>query len=262
MDLKDGIDKIQQLVLAGEDANLAQAHNLESNGQSRDYLFQTIPGPHGRKLGDVIQPFRAPKLEVSTLTGFVDAIKAGVCGDIKTGKIIHVEDYLNVSVKDTSSDAYGVRNTLLKATHTPIDAFKFDTYYEDPQKFIIALQVAFLQTNELLYLIKIASNLKAGNSVETKDDGFSQTVTVKRGEIGTVDLDVPPRMKLVPLRSFSESYESNPVESEFLLRFKQGQGQQPIIALFAIDGAKWQAQIMQSIKHYLAKHLEGVPILA
>lgn len=264
--IAEGIEKVQQLVRAADDASLIDIVRLDWDGSARDYQFRRAAVGDGRQLGDVVQPFRPPKLDVSTLTGFLDAIAAGVCGDITSGKIIHVEDYLNVSVKTTASDPYGVRSTLLKATHTPINAFEFDKYYEDPQKFIIACQVAFLQTEEMLYLLNICKALKAGNSVQTSDDGFSQTVTVKRGEVGAADVPIKPRIKLVPLRSFAELGESNPnpVQSEFLVRFRQGNAEQPSIALFAIDGAKWKSEIMRSIKHYLEKdeRLAGVHILA
>lgn len=263
--IKEAIEKIQFLALAASAPDLTQAIDQEFQEKPHTYIYKTVSTQNGaRQLSEVIQPFRPPKLEVTTLTGFVDAIKAGVCGDVKNGKVIHVEDFLTVSVKETTSDAYGVRNTLLRAAHTPIDAFKFDEYYQDPQKFIIALQVAFLQTDQLLSIIQLTSALKAGEAFETNDDGFSQTVTLKRGEVGTVDKKIPPRVKLIPLRSFAETTldEANPVESEFLLRFKQGQAGQPTIALFAVDGTKYKALIMQSIKGYLAKALPDVPILA
>ena len=263
MDLTEAITKIQQLAI-NADHNPLFTHSvtLPYNGEQKSYDFETVAGENGRTLGDAVQPFRPDTLKVSTLTGFLDAINAGACGDVRSGKIIHVEDFLNVSVKSVVSDNYGVRDTLLRATHTPIDAFKFDVFYDDPQKFIIALQVAFLQTDDLLYLIQIASNLKAGASVQTNDDGFSQTLTVKAGEVRTIDVPMKPRLKLIPLRSFAEANESNPVESEFLVRFQQGRAEQPTIALFSIDGTKYKGEIMRSIKRYLEKNLLGVPILA
>lgn len=265
--IKEAIEKIQALALAAAaTSDLTIPLTQDFQGTPHGYSYRTVSNQHGaRLLGDVIQPFRPPKLDVTTLTGFVDALKAGVCGKFDDGsKVVHVEDFLTVSLKETGSDAYGVRNMLLKAVHTPIDAFKFDDYYQDPQKFIIGLQVAFLQNEELLNIIKLVSALKAGESIETQDNGYAQTVTVKRGEIGTADVPVPPRVKLIPLRSFTETTldESNPVASEFLLRFKQGPAGQPTVALFTVDGSRYKAQIMQSIKNYLEKHLTGIPILA
>lgn len=266
--IKEAIDKIQQLA----NAAAAEQHLIETiTLDSQSFTHKTdVDGVAGsRKLGALLQPPRPEKLAVTTLTGFIDAIRAGACGDMSKGMVIHVEDYLNVAVKPALSDRYGVRDTLLKATHTPIDAFVFDSYHE-PQKFIIALQVAFVPTEEMLHLIKIASCLKAGSSVETNDDGFSQTINVKAGEVKTVDVPIKPRTKLIPLRSFAEANESNPVESEFLVRFKQTENGAPLIALFSVDGQKYKAEIMRSIKKYLDKQLNGdgtgpavaIPILA
>ena len=168
--------------------------------------------------------------------------------------------------KDTANDIYGARDTMLTAQCPAPDAFVFDQYYSDPAKFIIGLKVAFLQTDELLYLIRVASNLKAGNSVSAQDDGFSQTITLKAGEVSTAEVKIKPRIKLIPIRSFSELYFAEggrAVESDFLIRFKQTPDQTPSIALFNVDGTRWQGEIMRSIKDYLAKNLpEGLPILA
>jgi hypothetical protein len=179
-----------------------------------------------------------------------------------SGAVIHVEDYLNVALKTIESDPYGERDVFLRATHEPFEVFRFDDYYEDPQRFIIALQCGFLANDELLYVIQLASNLKAGNSIETSDNGINQTATVRRGEVGVATVPIKPRVKLIPLRSFSEVYEATPVISEFLLRFRQGRDEQPSVALFTVDGQKYKAEIMRQIKDYLAEKLPEIPIIA
>jgi hypothetical protein len=253
------IPDIERLVKAQDDVELVKNVALV-NGQSFNYRINAYE--YGRSLGELICPPRPATLQVSTLTGFLDAIAAGALGGELQARemIIHVEDYLTVSAKSAWCDVYGMRDTLLTAKHKPIDAFRFDSYYEDPARFIIGLQVAFLQTDELLGLIRIASNLKAGRSIAVEDDGFSQTVTLKAGEVSTAEVKVKPRIKLIPIRTFSEAA---PVTGEFLVRFQQSREETPSIALFNVDGSKWQGETMRSIKTYLAKHLpEGTPILA
>lgn len=249
------IPDLERLIKAQQDVELVKTVNL-INGQSFNYQIEAHED--GRVLGEMLTPPRPQKLYVSTLTGFLDAIAANAVNVKET--IIHVEDYLTVSVKSAICDVYGVRDILLTAKHQPINAFNFDTYYSDPARFIIGLQIAFLQTEELLALIRIASNLKAGKSIAVEDDGFSQTVTLKAGEVSTAEVKVPPRIKLVPIRTFAEAA---PVVGEFLIRFQQSKEETPSIALFNVDGTKWQGETMQSIKTYLAKNLpEGTPILA
>lgn len=241
------VQDLERLIKAQEDVTLVKEISLD-NGQK--FVYRTKRDSSGCTLGELLTPPRPSTLMVSTLTGFVDAITAKAVGE--AAGIVHVEDYLTVSAKSAVCDVYGVRDTLLTAKHKPVDAFRFDEYYADPARFIIGLQVAFLQTEELLYLIKVASNLKAGNSVQAADDGFSQTITLKAGEVSTAEVKIQPRIKLVPLRTFSEAA---PVTSEFLIRFKQTPEQTPAIALFNVDGTKWQGETMQAIKAYLAKSL-------
>lgn len=256
------IQEIQALAVRASQQETTVNLTLPYNGSKTDYTFAVSPTHNGPALGNAIEGYRPATLKVETLTGLLDAVAAGVAGDTKSNRLVHVEDYLTVSVCTTETDKFGERDRLIVAKHVPIDAFKFDVFYDDPQRFIIALQVAFLPTDELLYLIKLVSNLKGGNSIETNDNGLNQTLTVRRGEVGSIDVPIQPRIKLIPLRSFSEINESSPVVSEFLVRFRQGKAEQPEIALFSIDGTRYKGEIMRSIKHYLGKHLKDVPILA
>lgn len=222
------------------------------------YTYVTNTNEYGRQLGELLTPPEPDPLLVSTLTGFRDALEAAQFppGDF----LIHVEGYLSVALKTKGTNMWGQRLTHVAAKHIPTNIFRFDDYYNDPQKFIIALQTDFLQTEELLYLIKIASSLKSGHTVQTKDDGFSQTITVKTGEVSTAEVNVRPRIKLVPLRSFSEAA---PVESEFLIRFSQTPQQTPSIALFDVSGKKWQGELMLSIKNWLMANISPpLPIIA
>ena len=253
--IKEAIDAL--VALGQRSAETKILHPAPHGGRTFEHKIN--PTAFGPTLGEVLAPFRPAKLEVSTLTGFIDAIKAGVCGE-HTNQVIHVEDYLTVSVKSALCDEYGVRDTLLLAKHQPLEAFQFDTYYGDPQKFIIAFQVAFhVNDPDGVYLIRLASNLNAFSSVHTADDGINQTAIFKTGEIKTAERELKPRVKLLPRRTFDEAA---PVETEFLVRLKQTDGQPPAIALFAVDGNKWKGESMRSIKTYLTSELTDWTILA
>lgn len=253
--LDKGILEIERLVKAQDGAALLYAVSFDEDGA--EFFYKIDSGPNGRTIGELRQPPRPARLSLTTLTGFLDAVAILKPG---AGHLVHVEDYLTVSLRPASADRYGVRDTLVEAKHIPIDAFDFDTFYDDPAEFIIALQVAFLQTEELLYLIRVASNLKAGNSVNTQDDGFSQTVILRTGEVSTAEVQIKPRIKLIPIRTFSEA---SPVESEFLIRFQQSHTQAPSIALYTVDGNKWKGETMLSIKKHLEKHLpKDLPVVA
>jgi len=254
--IAEALQEVQNLTLRTVDKPLIEGVSYPND---KTYQHKIDITEHGRKIGAVIEPFRPAKLEVSTLTGFIDAIKGGVLGETE-GKIIHIEDYLTVAVKSAMCDDFGKRDTLLVAKYQPINAFLFDQFYTDPQKFIIAFQVAFhINDPDGAYLLKLASNLTAGSEVNMADDGINQVVKIKAGEVKTLEHNLKPRVKLLPRTTFDEAA---PVEREFLIRLRQTQDQTPAIALYAVDGTKWQGENMQAIKSYLAGQLEGWQILA
>lgn len=272
--IAEAIREVTSLARSADERELTEVLTLPWKGRDLAYEFRSKPTEYGRELGDVVRPFHPAELKVTTLTGFLDAIAAGigcvsaaVAGLTAEGHapgppmpIVHVEDYLTVTLKAAESDRWGTRDLFLTAKHPEHNAFAFDEYYTDPSKFIIGLQTSFLATEELLYLIRLASNLKAGNSVQTEDDGFSQTITLKAGEVQTAEVKVKPKVRLIPIRTFPEV---NPVESEFLIRFKQTPQQTPAIALFNTEGEKWKGDTMRSIKKYLAENLpSALPVLA
>jgi hypothetical protein len=255
----DAMKEVERLHALGQEKPLTETLSYDYDGKPHTYIHGVNVGTNGRTLGDAVQPFRPAKLDVSTLTGFIDAIKAGVIGDA-AGKLVHVEDYLTVSVKRALCDPFGKRDTLLTAKHTPLDAFKFGRYYEDPQEFVIAFQVGFhLNDPDGAYLLKLASNLNSISSIGTTDDGINQTIVVKQGEIKTAEVNLKPRLKLIPKTTFDEAAA---VEREFLLRVQPSRLGAPSLALFAVDGTKWQGDAMQAIKAYLHKHLTDWAILA
>lgn len=256
--IAEGITRITELARQAAEHPLIEATKELYDGAQVDYQRRVKTTANGRELGDLLDPRRPVALEVSTLTGFNEAVKSGVTAELDK-RIIHVRDYRTVELRTKLCDQYGVRDTLIKAVHQPIDAFTFDSYYTDTAKFIIGIQVAFYQTDNSMTLIKLASSLSAESSITVNDDGFSQTVHIKENSVTAAqDVKIPPRLKLIPMRTFAEPA---PVESEFLVRFKQVNGV-PSIALFNVDGTKWQGEIMQAIKAYLHKHISDVPILA
>lgn len=214
------------------------------------FLYRNNPTENGRQLGDIIAPPQPDTLTVKTITALRDLILATKPDPKVYG--IHVETETTVALKALSPDRYGRRACLAKAMYTPLDCFTFGEHSSDTQKFIIGIQIAFLQTDESQNLIKLVSALKAGASVATEDDGFSQRVTVKTGEVSTADIKVPPRMKLIPIRTFAEA---SPIQSEFLIRFKVGPQGQAMPALFDLEGNKWKGEAMQSIKAALTSLL-------
>ena len=240
---------------------LTQPVSVRYDGEVMEYEFKIDATEHGPVIGDRIAPLRPSALQVETLTGFVDAVKAGVGGKIDS-RVVHVEDYLTVKMLAAEPDAFGVRNIRLCAKHKPPGIFEFDAYMA-PEKFLIGMQTCFLNVDggDWDYVMRVASNLKAGETVHSQDDGINQSVTLRTGSVEAAEINIKPRVKLCTIRTF---YEVEPVISEFLLRLRPNpQNQLPLLALFATGGTRWQGETMLAIKHYLHKNLPaGTVILA
>lgn len=274
--IQEAIEKIEALVNANNTEPLTEAHQFSTPAGVVELKFKVVEGANGhRSLGDMITPPRPAKIGVTTLTGLVDAVKSGTTGfsfqpapgstDLAASEffenqcIVHVESPTKVQVASALCDKYGKRDVYIEAIHTPLNTFKFDEYMM-AEKFIIGLQMAFVPTEEVLKLIKLASNMKAENGISTSDDGLSQTIGVKRGEVKVDNITLPTRIPLAPYRTF---YEANPVMSDFLPRLKQDAQGVPHIGLFDVTGNKWVGETMLSIKKYLVEALgDGVTVLA
>lgn len=260
--IQEAIREIVELSRQGTSRDALTAKLLKPyDGHEHTYEYRIEPTKDGPHLGEAIAPFRPAKLQVSTLTGFVDAIAAGIAGaGGPGGRVVHVEDYLTVTLKSALCDFHGVRDTFLTAKYAPPGDFKFSEY-QSGEQFLIGLSTCFLRIDgdDTDYVTKVTSNMKGGDTVHSTDDGVNQTVALKTGQIETVEVTVKNRVKLTPIRTF---YEAAPVETEFLLRLK-ATGGLPLVALFPLGGTRWQGESMLSIKKYLGDNLPtGTAILA
>lgn len=251
----DLVKEISQLEQRAQGHDLVKT--LEVGGDS--FQYKVLPGQHGRTLGEVVAPPRAATITVKTLSGLLDGITH--CALAKPEDcVLKVEDELNVLLMGKAADIYGHRQVHIKATHDPLKGLAFNEIYKDLQKFVIGLQVQFLVTQELMNLIKLVGNLKTDEGIQVEDDGFSQRVTIKSGQVTAHEHTIEPRIKLIPWRTFPEV---NPVVTEFLIRFKNLDGA-PGVGLYEIDGGKWKQETMVAIKKHLTKELDEtkIPILA
>lgn len=213
-------------------------------------------------IGEAVQPvdtsFDTPSLNVSTLSGLVDAHKAKV-GELGERVALHIESHLCVKLLNLDLDRYGDRRLYAVARHEPDTAFEFNVFHE-PEKFLISFRSGFYFNEEAVKVQQLCSTVASGNAVAVNDDGISQEVVVKSGTLTKAGIVLPADgVPLIPWRTFRDA---NPVESRFLLRMKGGKdGVLPRIALFEID-ARWKLDTVNSIRSYLTGALPGVVIIA
>lgn len=184
-------------------------------------------------------------LTLSTLSGLVAMIKHER-GRYEAPLFVRITDPENVDVFGSMRDDCQRERPFTAEAVLP--AFEFNHYYTI-EGMIIALKSKFEPTEDRDYLVKLLGNITDTKSVQTKDDGVTQSVTVNAGIQMLGETRVKPIVTLKPYRTFLEVEQP---ESEFLIRLKDGQA-----ALFEADGGEWRNQAMANIGELLRNMLKG-----
>lgn len=211
-------------------------------------------------LGDAIHPVlpkapvATPVLELSTLSGLVAAFKSNVDGfnEDKGAYAIQVESFDCVALVSLAADEWGRRHVWARTKSTEINPFKFGEYL-DPETFLITAQSGFMPIDgHYTNMLRLCSSLKAGSSVQVSDDGYSQKVVIQEGGVSHGEISLPPRISLRPYRTFREV---DPIESDFLLRFKAQKDSLPLVALIPVDAGRWKTDTAHMVAAWLRRTL-------
>lgn len=229
---KEAIEKIEQLVGQKTDLNVIEIDGKKWSTRSFNrILFEPKP----------------ETLQVSTLTGFIDYIKANP--DKLEGKSIMVliDSYKRVKLISKLQGELLERAVYIEAVVDPeLKTFQFDRYMSI-ESFIIALRSMFEPTEDVEKVIAYISKVRGGKGFTLDDDGVTQAATVSTGVSGalTKKESAPVILRLRPFRTFREIQQ---VESEFLFRMKLGDdGETVNCALFEADGGRWRSQAISAI---------------
>lgn len=228
-----------------------------------DHFAVKADGTLGEAIHPVlpVAPVATPVLKLSTLSGLVAAFTAKLDGfDGKGASAVQVESYNSVAIVSLAADEWGRRQVWARTTCTEENPFPFDSYI-DQEQFLIKAQAGFMPIDgNYTNMLKLCSSLKAGTTVDLADDGFSQKVVVSGGGVTHAEVQLPPRIGLRPYRTFREI---DPVESDFLLRFRAIDKDVPKIALIAVDAGRWKTDTAMAVEHWLQANLpNGVTIIA
>ena len=99
------------------------------------------------------------------------------------------------------------------------------------------------QVAEILHMLSVLHNETV---TENKDDGFTQTLSVRTGLTTKDNKKVVNPVTLKPYRTFTEVDQP---EGQFIIRFKNDGGLKAV--LFEAGDGRWKLEAMQSIKAYL-----------
>ena len=186
---------------------------------------------------------------VMTVTS-LDAICKLVRTEIKRNVyplFVCAEEYNKVVVYSTYRDDY-TRDTIYMAK---ADAPGLSLGWRSQQEMIIALQSLVIPTESSAELLNMLKSMTDESSVTSRDNGVTQETTVKSGVSLAKTVQVKPRVKLIPFRTFLEV--SQP-ESEYLVRVDKGNQ----IGLFEADGGIWKLEAKKNIAMYFERELCGL----
>lgn len=189
----------------------------------------------------VIEEPRVPTLTFHTLDGLVNALRAeykNFCGPI----LIDVTDEENITVFSAISDIDRQREVPYKVRAEVVD-IPFDRKL-DYETMMITLKSKFVDTPELRDLVQLLGTITEENNAMLSDDGFTQTVVVRKGIALKDNKAVNPIVELKPYRTFCEVEQP---ESEFLIRLSEG----GYVALYEADGGAWKLQARRNVADYL-----------
>lgn len=197
-------------------------------------------------------PKRCDTFTAATLTGLVDYLLSGTDEFIGVYKrvLVNVESAQRVRVLgpicgiDNSRDVIALCSVDMPVLETGV--------YKDPEDFNVMLQTRVLQSPNRDLVLKFVGSLKAEQSNQTADDGFSQRVTVKTGVASVGEATVVNPVYLAPRRTFPEVAQP---ESPYVLRFKEG----PKCALYQTDTYTWRNEAIANIGQWLREKLDGHP---
>lgn len=194
-----------------------------------------------------ILPLSAACLSIYNLSGLKDYVDSEFDGQNKL--MIHVSDSSTVYLRGELNTITQSRELFAKA-ELCINTFSFDNYL-NLETFIAELQSRFVKTEARDTVLKVVGNLKLEESVQTQDDGTTQSVTAKTGIARVEKVNLPNPVLLRPYRTFLEVEQP---ESDFVLRIKTDKYEkEQKIALFEADGGKWKNEAVDNIKAYFGK---------
>lgn len=193
---------------------------------------------------------RAAAIEMNTLTGLIDYVKAfkDEMSDQMLVQVVSPTEVKLISCLDRDR-----KRECLVNVSAMIPDFNYGRYM-DHESFIIALQSKFIDNDDRALLLKFAGTVKDESIAQYGDDGVTQKATVKTGISSVGDAIVPNPVHLRPFRTFIEVEQP---ESAFVFRMRQNNGVE--CAIFEADGGAWKNEAMRNIKKYLGFALDELP---
>jgi hypothetical protein len=195
-------------------------------------------------LKKVEKEFYSPRqVELNSLSSLVDIIQVEL-GKAFVPLFVRIVSTTKVEVFSTYHDLEDhYKRDHLYAAVAELPSIKLNSFVEH-EDFMISLRSKFVENEDVSYLLDLLSKITDENSVDSEDNGLSQTVQARKGIALVQNVKVRSKVMLAPYRTFLEVEQPT---SEFLVRLKEG----GYIGLFEADGGAWNLDAKRGIRSYL-----------
>ncbi len=195
----------------------------------------------------MITPPQVAKFSVESLAAILDFCEFEM--ESEKRHVLHIQDYHHVKLYGPVDPKFRTRECFVAAEASSFN-FEFETFHQ-VEKFIIALQAQFVQSETTAAILKLVGNMTKVAEVGTKDNGVTQVVEVKSGLAKVDNFSVPNPVNLAPFRTFIEIKQP---ASNFVLRMND----RFQCGLFEADGGAWMIAAMKGIREFLDSGLKAI----
>lgn len=130
--------------------------------------------------------------------------------------------------------------------HVRLPALKIGTWVST-EELSVHLRTCFDITDDRDLVVSFLGGIADKAEVQTKDDGVTQSTTVRSGISMLKEGEVPSPVTLAPYRTF---HDVDQPDSPFILRLKKGP-EGPMAALFEADGGAWAHEAAEDVAEFL-----------
>lgn len=123
------------------------------------------------------EELRADVVKMTTLSGLVDYIKAGI-DTMKDHMIVHIVSPTEVRLI-SQLDRDRERECLVKV-NAEVPQFYYGRFI-DTEAFVIGIRSKFIQNKGAEEILRFAGTVESGTVAKYADDGVSQSATVRKG---------------------------------------------------------------------------------
>ncbi len=231
--LKEFVEKLEQMAQK-ENTQIFDIHEEKYSTEKLHKIEKEYPVPR--------------EITLNTLRSLSDITKTELEKAYQP-LFINVSSPTQVDVFSTYHHEENCRRDYLYQAKAELPQITLNNYL-DHESFMIALRSKFVENDDVLYLLDLLRRISDENSVESEDNGVTQTVKARKGVVMVENVTVRPKVKLAPFRTFLEVEQP---ESEFLLRLQEG----GCVGLFEADGGAWRLQAKENISLRLCELLKA-----